>query len=123
MSRSSEPEHHRALRESLGAHLLGHLDEDADAMLRTHLDRCRPCRAELAELAPLTALLAQVDPDALDPDTFGAAPAPTPTPPPELGARIIGRVRAERGRSPRPPGEPDRAPDEQADSAKSFEES
>ena len=81
---------HRTLRESLGAHVLGHLDGDEDAAVRAHLAGCAHCRAEVADLRPVVGPLSSIDPDALD---------ATPAPPPDLGDRIVGRARAE-GRRP-----------------------
>ncbi|PRY48795.1 anti-sigma factor RsiW [Geodermatophilus tzadiensis] len=80
---------HRELRELLGALALGHLEPAEAARVRAHLDGCADCRAELAELAPLAARLAAVDPDALD---------RTPTPPPGLGAAVLARIAAEERR-------------------------
>ncbi|MGY1653802.1 anti-sigma factor family protein [Geodermatophilus sp. SYSU D01119] len=80
---------HRELREMLGAYALGHLTPAERDRVRAHLDGCADCRAELADIAPLAARLAAVDPDALD---------ETPTPPPDLGARVLARVAEERRR-------------------------
>ncbi len=77
---------HRELREMLGSYALGHLDPAERDRVRAHLDGCAACRAELAEIAPLAARLAAVDPDALD---------ATPTPPPDLGARVMARIAEE----------------------------
>jgi hypothetical protein len=77
---------HRELREMLGSYALGHLGPAERDRVRAHLDGDAECRAELAEIAPLAARLAGVDPDALD---------ATPTPPPDLGARIMARIAAE----------------------------
>lgn len=79
---------HRDQRELLGAYALGQLDDVEAARTRAHLDGCRSCRAELAEIAPLADLLRDVDPAALD----GAAVEPGAL----LGARIEQQVRAER---------------------------
>ncbi|MGX5657907.1 zf-HC2 domain-containing protein, partial [Geodermatophilus nigrescens] len=68
---------HRELREQLGAYALGHLTGAERDRVRAHLDGCADCRAELADIAPLAARLAAVDPRALD---------ETPAPPPERGA-------------------------------------
>ena len=80
---------HRELRELLGSYALGHLEGAERDRLRAHLDGCADCRAELADLAPLAARLAAVDPDALD---------ETPTPPPDLGARVLARIAEEQRR-------------------------
>ncbi|MGY1787717.1 zf-HC2 domain-containing protein [Geodermatophilus sp. SYSU D00698] len=80
---------HRELRELLGAYALGALGPAERDRVRAHLDGCPGCRAELAEIEPLAARLARVDPDALD---------ATPTPPPDLGARVLGRIAEEERR-------------------------
>ncbi|SFT65187.1 Putative zinc-finger [Geodermatophilus amargosae] len=81
---------HRELRELLGVAALGALEPAEHDRLQAHLDGCPSCRAELAELTPLAARLAAVDPDALD---------ETPTPPPGLGAAVLARIAAEEQRS------------------------
>ena len=57
---------HRDLRESLGAFVLGQLDQTETARVRAHLDGCEACRAEYDSLAPLAAALRDVDPDFLE---------------------------------------------------------
>jgi predicted anti-sigma-YlaC factor YlaD len=79
---------HRALREQLGVYALGGGDPAERAAVRAHLDGCAACRAELAELAPVAARLADVDPDRLD---------ELPAPPPGLGAAVLARIAAESG--------------------------
>nr|WP_204264579.1 zf-HC2 domain-containing protein [Geodermatophilus normandii] len=78
------------MRELLGVAALGALEPAEHDRLQAHLDGCPSCRAELAELTPLAARLAAVDPDALD---------ETPTPPPGLGAVVLARIAAEEQRS------------------------
>lgn len=82
---------HRALRELLGAYVLGQLPEPEATAVQAHVDGCAACQAEVAELAPLAVALRDVDPERL-----GAAAAPAP----DLGDRIAARVRAE-GRTAR----------------------
>ncbi|WP_051731759.1 anti-sigma factor family protein [Kitasatospora phosalacinea] len=78
----------------LGAHLLGVLEPERAARFADHLAHCPRCTAEAAELAPTTALLAELAEDAL-PEP--AAPAGGVEP---GGAeRLLGRVAAERRRS------------------------
>ncbi|MCT9934755.1 zf-HC2 domain-containing protein [Planotetraspora sp. A-T 1434] len=48
------------VRMSLGAYVLGALDDDEIAEVEEHLDRCPACRAELAELSGLPPVLARV---------------------------------------------------------------
>ena len=80
-------EEHRRLRELLGAYALGHLDEVEADRLRSHLDGCPSCRAELGEIAPLAGLLDGIDAAHFD------LPA---LPPGDLGARIRSQVAGER---------------------------
>ncbi|MFQ1004036.1 zf-HC2 domain-containing protein [Modestobacter sp. SSW1-42] len=79
---------HRALREQLGTYALGGGDPAERAAVRAHLDGCAACRAELAELAPVAARLADVDPDRLE---------ELPAPPPGLGDAVLARIAAESG--------------------------
>lgn len=61
---------HTALRELLGAHVLGQLDPAERARVQAHLVGCPDCRAEVAALEPVVAVLRELDPsaaDALDP--------------------------------------------------------
>lgn len=74
----------RRWREMFGAYLLGHLAPEERVGLEAHLDGCADCRAELAELRPVAAALAQADPAHL-----GAPPAP----PSDLGDRVFANVR------------------------------
>lgn len=75
---------HRAMRESLGAFVLGHLDQTETARVRAHLDGCAACRAEYEALAPLAVALRDVDPDSLEESL-------------EPGALLGGRIEAEIG--------------------------
>lgn len=79
---------HRALRESLGAYVLGHLDQAEQEELRAHLATCDACRAELAELQPVANALAGARRRPL-------TGAPTPR---GLQQRVEGAVAAEAGR-------------------------
>ncbi len=79
-------EEHRALRESLGAYVLGHLEPDRELALRAHLDGCAACRADLAEIEPVVGKLASADLEQID---------VTPAPPPGLGDEIVRQVRLE----------------------------
>ncbi|MDT0278226.1 zf-HC2 domain-containing protein [Blastococcus goldschmidtiae] len=60
--RYSPRETHRELREQLGVFALGHGDAEERATVRSHLNKCAACRAELDELAKVVALLAAVSP-------------------------------------------------------------
>jgi anti-sigma factor RsiW len=85
----SRPGEHRSLREQLGWYALGHGTPEERAGVRAHLDGCAACRAELAELTPLTRWLDRVDADRLDDQ---------PAPPPGLGDAVLARIAAERPR-------------------------
>jgi predicted anti-sigma-YlaC factor YlaD len=75
---------HRAVRELLGAYVLGQLDDAERTRVQAHVDGCPACQAEIAELAPLAPALRRVDPGRL-----GALPSP----PPDLGEAVLQRVR------------------------------
>jgi anti-sigma-K factor RskA len=53
---------HEALRELLGAYVLGQLDAPSRAAVEAHLPSCAPCRAEVTELGPVVVALQQLDP-------------------------------------------------------------
>ena len=74
----------REWRELLGAHALGQLRDEERIGLEAHLEGCAECRAELAALTPVAAMLPHADPA-----RFESAPQP----PAELGR--LGRVAAE----------------------------
>jgi hypothetical protein len=76
---------HRYWREMLGAFVLGDLDEEQRAALQAHLDGCDQCRAELAELRPVVAALAEV----VNPGLFETE---EPRPPADLLERTLSRV-------------------------------
>ena len=85
------PDVHRELREQLGVFALGHGDAADRAAIQAHLDGCADCRAVLADLVPLHARLADVDPDRLD---------ETPAPPPGLRDAVLARIAAEQRQQP-----------------------
>jgi len=86
MTDSSE---HRALRESLGALVLGHLPPDEADQVRTHLAGCAQCGADMQELTPAASALAEAR---------GPTPAPA-VPGPGLGEWIEARIAGEEPRS------------------------
>jgi anti-sigma-K factor RskA len=55
-------EDHAALRELLGAYVLGQLDTASRGTVAAHLPSCAACRAEVSELGPVVAALQQLDP-------------------------------------------------------------
>lgn len=75
---------HRRWREMLGAYALGELDDERRAALQAHLDGCEECRAELREIEPVAAALAQADPRLFE--------AEEPRPPADLLDRTLARV-------------------------------
>ena len=66
MDRMTPPEEHRRYREQVGAFLLGKLDEGERTAMQTHLDSCPVCQAEVKELEPVVAALADAAPDRID---------------------------------------------------------
>src|ERR671916_2460848 len=69
------PEEHHRYREQIGAFLLGKLDGGERTAMQTHLNSCPFCQAEVRELKPVVAALADASPDRIDED---------PLPPEEL---------------------------------------
>jgi len=90
-----QEEHHRCW-EQIGAFLLGKLDGDERTAMQTHLDTCPVCQAEVRELEPVVAALADAAPDRIDED---------PVPPGDLEestlAPILGEIHSARRRSRR----------------------
>ncbi len=78
------PNEHRHWREMLGAYALGELDENQRTALRAHLDGCEYCRAQLREIEPVAAALADADPR-----LFAAEES---RPPADLLERTLARV-------------------------------
>ena len=76
-------------REQLGAFVLEQLPPEQEPAVRAHVDGCRACRTEVAELRPVAELLRLVNPD---------RPAGKGSVPPHLGELVVARVRAERRR-------------------------
>ncbi|HEV8044589.1 MAG TPA: zf-HC2 domain-containing protein [Rubrobacter sp.] len=75
---------HRYWREMIGAFVLGELDEEQRTALQAHLDGCEECRAEVRELEPVAAALAEVDPRLFETEE--------PRPPADLLERTLSRV-------------------------------
>src|SRR5215208_5114129 len=87
------PEVHHRYREQIGAFLLGKLDEGERKAMQTHLSSCLVCQAEVKELKPVVAALADAAPDRIDED---------PLPPEDLEeltlAPILGEIHRARRR-------------------------
>jgi anti-sigma factor RsiW len=77
------------IRQELGVYLLGTIEPARRAVLARHLATCPECRAELAGLAGLPALLGRVPADELRRLLEGDVIAPVPGPP---LATLLGRV-------------------------------
>ena len=88
---------HSRARLDLGAYVLGALPREDARALEAHLAECAACRAELASLEPLPALLDAVPPErALALADDAARPPETATAPAALLARVRRRRRARR---------------------------
>ena len=84
MNPHDDPDGHRRWREMLGAYVVGDLGGEERAALQAHLDGCGECRAEVRELEPVAAALAEADPR-----LFGAE---EPRPPADLLEQTLSRV-------------------------------
>ena len=60
------PEERHRYQEQIGAFVLSKLDGGELEAMRAHLDGCPECRAEVRELEPVVAALADADPDRID---------------------------------------------------------
>jgi hypothetical protein len=80
------------------AYVLGSLSADERREFETHLETCPRCRAAVAELSGIPALLAKLDSD--DVAAFDDGPADDTTgPPPHALTSLLGDVRTRRRRS------------------------
>jgi hypothetical protein len=96
VDRMTPPEVHHRYWEQIGAFLLGKLDGGERTAMQTHLNSCPVCQAEVRELEPVVAALADADPNRIDEE---------PWPPGDLEeltlAPILGEIqRARRRRRP-----------------------
>jgi hypothetical protein len=66
VDRMTPPEERHRYREQIGAFLLGKLDGVELEAMRAHLDGCPECRAEVRDLEPVVAALADAAPDRID---------------------------------------------------------
>jgi anti-sigma factor RsiW len=82
----------RAMREYIGAYVLGALEPDKQAALLAHLDGCPDCRDEVSELAAVARALPLADP---------LRSAGRPLPPDHLGDAIVDRIATERAEARR----------------------
>src|ERR671911_2940431 len=89
---TARDQHHR-YREQIGAFLLGKLDGVELTAMQTHLNSCPVCQAEVRELEPVVAALADAAPDRIEED---------PRPPGDLEeltlAPILGEIHSARRR-------------------------
>jgi putative zinc finger protein len=96
VDRMTPPEERHRYREQIGAFLLGKLDGRERTAMQTHLNSCPVCQAEVRELEPVVAALADATPDRIDED---------PWPPGDLEestlAPILGRIHRGRRRQRR----------------------
>src|SRR3712207_5298817 len=86
------PEEHHRYREQIGAFLLGKLDGGEQTAAQTHLNSCPVCQAEVRELEPVVAALADAAPDRIDED---------PRPPGDLEVLTLAPILGEMHRARR----------------------
>ncbi len=92
------PEVHHRYREQIGAFLLGKLDGLELSAMQTHLNSCLGCQAEVRELEPVVAALADAAPDRLDEEPWPPGDLEESTLAPILGE--IHRTRLRKRRFP-----------------------
>src|SRR5215212_9419810 len=90
------PEEHHPYREQIGAFLLGELDGGELEAMQAHLNGCPECRAEVGELEPVVAVLADADPDRIDEYAWPPGDLEESTLAPILGEIHFARVRRRR---------------------------
>jgi hypothetical protein len=66
VDRMTPPEEHHRYQEQIGAFLLGKLDGVERTAMQTHLNSCPVCQAEVRELEPVVAALADAAPDRIE---------------------------------------------------------
>jgi hypothetical protein len=66
VDRMTPPEEHHRYQEQIGAFLLGKLDGVEWTAMQTHLNSCPVCQAEVRELEPVVAALADAAPDRIE---------------------------------------------------------
>jgi hypothetical protein len=90
------PEVHHRYREQIGAFLLGKLDGLELSAMQTHLNSCPICQAEVRELEPVVAALADAAPDRLDEEPWPPGDLEESTLAPILGEIHRTRLRKRR---------------------------
>jgi len=90
------PEGCHRYQEQIGAFVLGKLDARELEAMRAHLDGCPECRAEVGELEPVVAALADADPDRIGEDAWPPGDLEESTLAPILGEIHFARVRRRR---------------------------
>ena len=90
------PEERHRYQEQIGAFVLGKLDGGELEAMRAHLDGCPECRAEVRELEPVVAALADADPDRIDEYAWPPGELEELTLAPILGKIHFARVRRRR---------------------------
>jgi hypothetical protein len=90
------PEERHRYQEQIGAFLLGKLDGVELTAMQTHLKSCPVCQAEVRELEPVVAALADASPDRIDEEPWPPGDLEELTLAPILGE--IYRARRRRGR-------------------------
>jgi hypothetical protein len=97
VDRMTPTEEQHRYREQIGAFLLGKLDGVERAAMQAHLDSCPACQAEVRELKPVVAALANAAPDRIDEAPWPPGDLEESTLAPILGE--IHRTRRRRRRS------------------------
>jgi len=92
------PEERHRYQEQIGAFLLGKLDGGELSAMQTHLNSCLGCQAEVRELEPVVAALADAAPDRLDEEPWPPGDLEESTLAPILGE--IHRTRLRKRRFP-----------------------
>lgn len=87
---------HEELSALLGPYLLGGLNQTDRSRIEQHLDACRQCRAEVADLAPIPGLLARASGEVAADANEGAVVAPEPSGAPPPLETLLDDARRER---------------------------
>jgi hypothetical protein len=77
------------------AYVLGSLSNDERREYEAHLENCPRCRAAIAELSGIPALLAQLDPE----EVHGLDDEQPESPPPEVLTSLLDKMQSQRRRS------------------------